>query len=206
MEQAFATKTMRRTLTSVLNTPIATRVSNILIRVDHALLDHSLNVAEIVEAVIRTRPDLGGGLDAETVVLAAFLHDLGKAGWPPEFFTRPLALLGQDWFVVRAHPLAGANAARNLGAAPDVLTIIEQHHERLGGGGYPHNLADPHPAALLVGACDAFCACLEPRPYRPEPLPRFEALREAAKVGVPEVVIRLLENKETVGNPQCTAN
>jgi len=162
---------------------IAARAGGLLIRAGNGLIDHSLNVAETVEVVLRARPGLGGELDAETVVLAAFLHDLGKAGWPPEFFTRPLALLGHaDWFVMRAHPLAGANAARSLGAGAAVLALIEQHHERAGGGGYPRGLADPHPAALVIGACDAFCACLEPRPYRPEALPEFEALREAAKV------------------------
>ncbi|MFZ5898458.1 MAG: HD-GYP domain-containing protein [Bacillota bacterium] len=187
LEQAMAaTETEHQS--SVANILIVARAAAILHPSD-GLLKHSEHVANLVAYVLSAEPGLAGGLSRETVVLAAFLHDLGKARWPPEYFERPAySLSPTDWHIMQAHPLVGANIARELGVTADVLALIEQHHERRQGKGYPQGLADPHPAALLIGACDAYCACLEPRAYRPEPLPVFEALREAAKVAVPAVV------------------
>jgi len=178
---------------------VAARASAILAKAANGLLAHAGRVAELVGRVLECEPRLAGSLSRETVVLAAFLHDLGKSAWAGDLFTAPLHELGQAARdAMRAHPLVGADLAASLGVTPDVRALIAQHHERAGGGGYPRNLADPHPAALLIGACDAFCACLEPRPYRPEPLPRFEAVREAAKVGTPEVV-RVLDDLSHTG-------
>ncbi|MDI6710465.1 MAG: HD domain-containing protein [Bacillota bacterium] len=168
---------------------MAARASTILAKGGNGVLTHSRRVAELVGHVLECEPRLGGGLSRETVVLAAFLHDLGKSAWAGDLFTAPLHELGQAARdAMRAHPLVGADLAASLGVTPDVRALIAQHHERAGGAAYPRGVTDPHPAALLIGACDAFCACLEARPYRPEPLPVYEALREAAKVGAPEVV------------------
>ena len=49
-----------------------------------------------------------------------------------------------------------------------VLETIRQMHERLDGTGYPDGLAGPaiSRTALILGACDVFCARIEPRSYR----------------------------------------
>ncbi|MDI6908021.1 MAG: HD domain-containing protein [Thermoanaerobacterales bacterium] len=200
MHQAPAPKEPYRTPTMpTMNTLVAARAAVTLARPGDGLLRHSQRVADLVARVLEREPSLAGDLGREIVVLAAFVHDLGKAEWPAVYFATPLHQLSQRARqAIHSHPLAGANLAASLGVTPDVRALIEQHHERAGGGGYPRGLADPHPAALLIGACDAYCACLEPRPYRPEPLPEFEVLREAAKVGIPEVV-RVLDDLSRTG-------
>src|SRR5690606_37144878 len=49
-----------------------------------------------------------------------------------------------------------------------VLEAVTQMHERLDGGGYPAGLAGEQISlpARIVGACDVFCARIEPRAYR----------------------------------------
>lgn len=160
---------------------------------NNGLLIHSRRVADLVSRVLNQNPDLAGNIKSRNIILAAFLHDLGKTNWPEDYFVKPHYLLSHaEHSIIQTHPLVGAKLAQELGATKIVQTLIEQHHERRGGSGYPRKLTDPHPAALLIGTCDAYAACLEPRIYRPEPLPVFEALREASKVGC-EVAVKILE-------------
>ncbi|MBO8128929.1 MAG: HD domain-containing protein [Peptococcaceae bacterium] len=169
------------------------RAANRIAATGNGLLDHSCRVAILVADVLEREPGLAEGIELRDVMLAAFLHDLDKTNWPEDYFTKPHYLLSHgDHSVIQAHPLIGAGLAQELGVTEIIRVLIEQHHEHRNGNGYPRKLADPHPAALLIGACDAYAACLEPRVYRPEPLPVFEALREASKVGC-EVTVRILE-------------
>lgn len=163
------------------------------------LLDHSRRVAHAVARVLQLEPDLANGLSRDEIVLAALLHDLGKVMWPREYFSVPLRLLADsDRQAMQSHPLVGADLAWRIGTPEGVVALIEQHHERPGGTGYPRRISNPHPAALLIGACDAFVACLEPRPYRSKPLSRDEALREAAKVGL-DAAVKALEKEHRTG-------
>lgn len=182
-----------------MNALAAAFASEIVGGADNNLVDHSRRVAHAVARVLQLEPDLADGLSRDEIVLAALLHDLGKVVWPREYFSVPLRLLADsDRQAIRSHPLVGADLARRIGAPESVVTLIEQYHERQGGGGYPYGLTDPNPAALLIGACDAYVACLEPRSYRSEPLFRDEALREAAKAGL-RVVAELLDREHRTG-------
>jgi len=171
---------------------VAARAAALMCRAGNGLLNHALDVAQLVERCLSLEPGLADGVKPEDVVLAALLHDLAKANWPDAYFTLPAwKLLPHDWHVIQAHPILGANLAREVGAPEAVAELIEQHHERPGGKGYPNKI-DPHPAALLIGACDAFCACLEPREYRPGALSMREALAEVER-HAGEALARLVE-------------
>lgn len=166
------------------------------------LLEHSCKVAETVSAVLEMKPELCFGINRNELIMAAFLHDISKTWWPPRYFESPLHLLSKsDQGLINTHPISSGIEAKKLNASETVVSLIEQHHERRDGNGYPKKILIPHQAALLIGACDAYCACIEPRSYRPEPLPVYEALREAAKVGLPEAVMALaqLEHVEEKG-------
>ena len=150
------------------------------------LLAHSITTARLVEKVIPHLP--WGGYASQAVLLAgAFLHDIGKAGWPPELFTKyPLEV--HDWGLVKAHPVAGASLVREIW--PDipaqVVEIIYSHHERPGGKGYPEGKEPPYPA-LVVAACEVFDAMTHDRGYR-EALPAGMAVEEISRWAPGEVV------------------
>ncbi|MCD5401541.1 HD domain-containing protein [candidate division NPL-UPA2 bacterium] len=172
-----------------------------ILKRNQSLALHSKRVSLITEKVLKTNPKLADGFDPQEIILAALLHDLGKAVWDDAYFTLPLMLLKPlDQVKMEYHPISGRSTAKGLGVPETVQLIIEQHHERPGGKGYPNQVMDPLPTALLIGAVDAYVACLEPRPYRPKPLPVSEALREAAKVGHGGVMKELVEiSKERSG-------
>jgi HD-GYP domain-containing protein (c-di-GMP phosphodiesterase class II) len=69
---------------------------------------------------------------------------------------------------MRQHIDHVATILRDIDFELPVLETIHQMHERLDGTGYPAGLTRGQigRAALILGACDVFCARLEPRSYR----------------------------------------
>ena len=87
---------------------------------------------------------------------------------------------------MRRHPAEGARLVAPYAPSPDVHAIIRSHHERWDGAGYPDGLrAEQIPlGARIVALVDAFCAMIEPRPYRPtldERAARSELLAQAGR-------------------------
>jgi HD-GYP domain-containing protein (c-di-GMP phosphodiesterase class II) len=132
---------------------------------DRRFLVHSSNVA-----TLSMRVGVSLGLDERelgTLELAAVLHDVGKLTVPASIIAKPAALDDVEWAVMRRHPVAGARLLEPF-VSGEVLAIVRSHHERWDGRGYPDRLAGERIplGARIVSAADAFCAMIEPRPYR----------------------------------------
>jgi putative nucleotidyltransferase with HDIG domain len=141
----------------------------------------SVRVARVLTAMAEPAPELLG--DAETVLLAGALHDIGKLFVPAELLGSARGLSVEDWAAVRCHPEAGARLLTSLGFPPLVICAARDHHERWDGGGYPSGKPSSgmHPLARAVAVADAFVAMVEPqRTYRP-PMTREAALAEIAR-------------------------
>lgn len=125
------------------------------------------------------------------------LHDIGKIGVPDRVLLKDGPLDEEEWEVMRSHPLLGRAMVDDitrdlgLGALPFdhvLLAIVEAHHERLDGSGYPRGLrGDEVPiAARIIAIADIFDALTSPRPYKPAwSVDRaLEELRDQARRGV----------------------
>lgn len=80
----------------------------------------------------------------EHIALAGLLHDIGIADVPLEVQTKPPEKRStKDRLLYERHPLNSIALlkARNIQMPEPVLTIIEQHHERVDGTGYPNKLS-----------------------------------------------------------------
>ncbi|MEX2356673.1 MAG: HD domain-containing phosphohydrolase [Thermaerobacterales bacterium] len=112
------------------------------------------------------------------VLYGAFLHDVGKAAVPSEILGKPAALTPEEWVIMKRHPSLGREMVGNT-YIHDAGPIIEQHHERLDGSGYPLGLTAD--AILLesqiVAVVDTYDAMTTDRPYRAA-LPVQHACRE----------------------------
>lgn len=116
---------------------------------------------------------------AETLRVAAALHDIGKVGVPAQILYKPVELNDRERTVLRKHTWLGY---RLFGRAQFPIlkmarVISLAHHERWDGGGYPRGIKDVKipEAARIVALADTYDTLLSPRPFR-DPFPSAEAL------------------------------
>jgi len=122
------------------------------------------------------------GLPEDEVVavqLSSLFHDIGKIGVPEQIFRKPGPLTPDEWDEMKEHATIGANLLAHVPALEHVRPIVEAHHERYDGSGYPNHLkGDDIPfAAQIIGLADSFHAMTSARSYRPA-MSRAAALAE----------------------------
>jgi two-component system response regulator RpfG len=108
--------------------------------------------------------------EAETVELAAPLHDIGKIGIPDHILLKPEKLDAGEWQVMRRHPVIGHEILK--GSASKYVRmgalIALGHHEKYDGSGYPNGLVGDHIplCARIVAVADVYDALTTARPYK----------------------------------------
>jgi len=138
------------------------------------------SIASSVWAVILGR-HLGfdrQGLD--TLAMGGILLDIGKAKLPEEMMARAGALSEAEFFTVTRHVTYGLDMLKlTPGINADVLAMVEGHHERHDGSGYPASLkgADIPVFARIGGLVDCYDAMTSHRPWAKAKSP-YDAIRE----------------------------
>jgi putative nucleotidyltransferase with HDIG domain len=117
--------------------------------------------------------------ELDVLRLGALLHDIGKIGLSDEVLRKPGALTGEEYEQIKRHPALGARILRQVPFLAPHLPIVELHHERPDGRGYPFGLRgeDIPWAARIVHVADAWDAMTSARAYRPARA-RLEAVAE----------------------------
>lgn len=117
----------------------------------------------------------------ENIAFASLFHDIGKIKIPDEVLKKPGALDDDEFKLIKKHPLDGREMVRET-YYEGIGDIINQHHERLDGSGYPNGLKDGEIMleAKIIAVADAFDAMTTDRPYRKALTPQ-EALQELKK-------------------------
>ena len=107
--------------------------------------------------------------DLDTLRLGALLHDIGKIGISDDVLRKAGPLTPLEYEAIKQHPVTGARILRSVAFLARHLPIVELHHERPDGKGYPHGLiGDEIPIlARIVHVVDAFDAMTSARAYRP---------------------------------------
>jgi len=110
---------------------------------------------------------------------AAILHDIGKIGIDPSLLHKEELLSEEDLADLRKHPQIGVKILGPIHFLHDILEIIEQHHERFDGQGYPCGLRGEQMLveAKILAVADSFDAMTSDRPYRSS-FTAAEALKE----------------------------
>ena len=103
----------------------------------------------------------------ERLGLAAYLHDVGKLKLSAQILQTPDSLTPCEWRLMMQHPGYGRQLLEATTLA-FTAPIIEQHHERLDGSGYPFGLAGDavDVESYIIAVADTFDAITHTRPYR----------------------------------------
>jgi diguanylate cyclase (GGDEF)-like protein/putative nucleotidyltransferase with HDIG domain len=127
---------------------------------------HCMRVADLSCAIAEA-----SGIDGQSLFwfrIGALLHDVGKLVVPSEILNKPGKLTDEEWAVMRSHPAAGVDLLAGIDFPWDVLPIIESHHERWDGRGYPHGLSgqDIPLSARILAVADVYDALTSLRSYK----------------------------------------
>jgi diguanylate cyclase (GGDEF)-like protein len=123
------------------------------------------------------------GPEAEEVIFAARMHDLGKLFVPDRILNKPGALTEDELGVIRTHPHLGAEVLRALPETERVAQAIDSHHEAFDGSGYPLGLkGESIPLyGRIVAVVDAYVNMTSDRSFAP-PKTDEQALAELEKL------------------------
>lgn len=174
-------------------------------------------VAELIAALLAREPDSRSRLEninrvakdcaaafeltppqAEALLLASVLRDVGKIAIPDHVLRKLGPLTPAEFELVKRHSMIGAMLVENIPGFELVATAIRHHHERFDGSGYPAGLrgqAIPLIARLLA-LLDSFSALTCDRPHRRRvsaALACLELKRAAGTQFDPALVARFVE-------------
>ena len=143
---------------------------------------HSLKVGRIVKLVAQEL-----GLDLKTsnlVTRAAYYHDVGKIKISKEILFKEGKLTDEENECIEKHPKDSASILRSLGMNAEA-EIVEQHHEKLNGTGYPNGLKGDefNGLAQILAIVDVYDAMTTERPYRKEFEPKNTLIHMYSKAG-----------------------
>ncbi len=135
--------------------------------------DYSVKIAKKLQMSKGRMMDLG---------FAALFHDIGKVNVPDEILNKPSFLTDEEMEFIKRHPKDGAELLEGT-FLQNVGEIVEQHHERLDGSGYPNGLTEDEISleAKIIAVVDTYDAMTSDRPYR-KGLSRDIALQELRRL------------------------
>lgn len=129
--------------------------------------------------------------DLEKLYKASILHDIGKISTPDSILLKPSRLNSQEYELIQEHVTVGYEMLKNIEFYKDLADIMQYHHERYDGRGYPDGLKGeeiPEFSAIMAIA-DAFDAMTSTRIYK-------------KRNSVEEAIQELIELKGSQFNPR----
>ena len=106
--------------------------------------------------------------DTQALHYATLLKDTAKIGIPEEILKKPTKLTGQEYQLLREHPIKGAKIVQSFESLRPVAPIILYSREKYDGTGYPEGLKGENIpiGARVLAVINAFEAIVFGRPYR----------------------------------------
>ena len=114
--------------------------SNLMELREGEMAGHSRRVADLARKLAKRM----GMSDAEAqdVMVAGLLHDVGQIGLPDKLLHKPFnTLAGEERTAVMRHPVVGQAALMALEQLHSAAKLIRSHHERFDGQGFPDGLS-----------------------------------------------------------------
>lgn len=128
--------------------------------------NHSRGVAASAEHLARLMNF--SPIECQMILIAGYLHDLGKVAVTSEILEKPATLNVDEFSVMRSHPYYTYRVLNKIKALQTITEWAAFHHERMDGTGYPFRLKGDELSlgARIMAVVDVFTAVSEDRPYR----------------------------------------
>ena len=106
--------------------------------------------------------------DLDNLRIGGLFHDIGKIGVPDSILQKNGSLNDDEYSQIKQHPNIGVHILAHATIFKDILDIVEHHHEKYDGSGYPSKLAgeDIPYLARIAAIADSFDAMTSCRSYR----------------------------------------
>lgn len=108
--------------------------------------------------------------EANVILDAAPMHDVGKIGIPDRVLLKPGKLDADEWAIMQTHVTIGAEILSGGESELMVMakSIALSHHEKWDGTGYPAGLSGKNIPieGRICALCDVFDALTSERPYK----------------------------------------
>ncbi|MGE3704903.1 MAG: HD-GYP domain-containing protein [Vicinamibacterales bacterium] len=161
---------------------------------DPHMLGHSERVSGLAVRIGQTLSV--GPAQIEILRLGALLHNIGNIAIPDGILDKPGSLTASEFDRVKTHPVLGASILRSVPFLTPHVPVVELHHERPDGTGYPYGLPSSATPLLarIVRVADAYEAMTSARAYRAAMTPdeAMDELWRHAGTGFDEAVVEAL--------------
>lgn len=127
---------------------------------------HALSVSALMAGLSM---QLGGDSKAaREAALAGLLLDVGMSAVPDFILNHDGPLGCEDIALIRKHPALGVGLLTESHIDAHILRVVQQHHERVDGTGYPTGLKAPQICELarMASICDTYDALCRDRSYK----------------------------------------
>jgi diguanylate cyclase (GGDEF)-like protein/putative nucleotidyltransferase with HDIG domain len=106
--------------------------------------------------------------EKQTLILGALIHDIGKLEVPRDIINKEGKLEPHEWEIMKKHVTWGKEIISTDKKFEELIPLVELHHERYDGKGYPYGLkGDEIPKlARILTIVDSFDAMTTERPYQ----------------------------------------
>lgn len=123
------------------------------------VFSYAVDMAEVLELNEEER---------RLLVLGALIHDIGKLEIPRDILNKKTTLSSDEWEIVKKHVIWGKEIVLVTEHFKDLVPLVEFHHERYDGKGYPQGLKSKEIPRLARMLCiiDSFDAMTTERPYQ----------------------------------------
>jgi diguanylate cyclase (GGDEF)-like protein len=147
---------------------------------DYSANQHLHRVQVYAKALGR---ELGlNAVDLDDLHVATLVYNIGQLGVPDHILLKPGTLTQDEWEKVKTHPVTGAEMLARMNFPVGVRAIVQTHHEKWDGTGYPARLkGDQIPiGARILAVVDSLDALASDRPFR-RALPIRDAMEQLSQ-------------------------
>ena len=120
--------------------------------------------------------------DLDKLRIGGLFHDIGKIGISDNILKKESKLTNEEYDEIQTHTSLGVDILTRNKVFKEIIPIVEYHHEKYDGNGYPFKLkGDEIPlAARITAVADTFDAMTSKRSYR-DPIPLTDVVQEFKK-------------------------